>query len=162
MWWYSWEVFLSNFVLFTCICMHNLWKTKGSNSPWDLYWGKQNIQAKKVYSSTSRGVGATSSPGRFSLALEVGREKRPGGRGWSGRSLRKLTYFRLSATDGKTSAPSSYILSIVFVTNFFSFSFFWDTNSEKFDHGVNRRFLIKIDVIFFSPFSTWGARSVSL
>ena len=78
-----------------------------------------------------------------------GAGKAPWGRGWSGRSLRELTYFRLSATDGKTSAPSSYILSIVFVTNFFSFSFFWDTNSEKFDHGVNRRFLIKIDVIFF-------------
>ena len=98
MWWYSWEVFnnnnnnnnnnnkcylarvissvisslfLPNFVLFTCICKHNLWKTKESNSPWDLCWGKQNIQAKKVYSSTSRGVGATSFPGRFSLALEV-------------------------------------------------------------------------------------------
>ena len=53
-------------------------KNKRVKFPWDLYWGKQNIQAKKVYSSTSRGVGATSSPGRFSLALEVGREKRPG------------------------------------------------------------------------------------
>ena len=46
--------------------------------PWDLCWGKHNIEAKKVYSCTSRGLKATSSPGRFILALEVGREKRPG------------------------------------------------------------------------------------
>ena len=78
-----------------------------------------------------------------------GAGKAPWGRGWSGRSLRELTYFRLSETDGNTSALSSYILSIVFVTNFFSFSFFWDFNSEKSDDGANLRFLIKIDVIFF-------------
>jgi len=53
-------------------------KRQRDNFPWDFYWGKQNIDAKKVYSYTSRGVGATSSPGRFSLALEVGLEKRPG------------------------------------------------------------------------------------
>ena len=53
-------------------------KRKRNNFPWDLCWGKLNIEAKKVYSSTSRGVGATSSPGRFSLALDVWREKRPG------------------------------------------------------------------------------------
>ena len=78
-----------------------------------------------------------------------GAGKAPWGRGWSGRSLRELTYFRLSETDGNTSALSSYILSIAFVTNFFSFSFFWDFNSEKSDDGANLRFLIKIDVIFF-------------
>ena len=53
-------------------------KKKRVRLPWDLCWGKLNIEAKKVYSSTSRGLGATSSPGRFFLALEVGREKRPG------------------------------------------------------------------------------------
>ena len=102
-------------------------------------FGYSSVQVKQCCLAHHRGAQAHS--------------KRPlWGRGWSGRSLRELTYFRLSATDGKTSAPSSYILSIVFVTNFFSFSFFWDTNSEKFDHGVNRRFLIKIDVIFFFTF----------
>ena len=38
----------------------------------------------------------------------------------------------------------------MFVTNFFSFSFFCDTNSEKFDDGANLRFLMKIDDIFLN------------
>ena len=32
-WYYSKELFFSNFVLCTCICMYNLWKDKGSSSP---------------------------------------------------------------------------------------------------------------------------------
>ena len=78
MWCYAGELFLWNFVLFTCICTHNLWKdkrqiplgksleissysrayvhiiyekTKGK-SLWEnhmTYIGKQNIQAKEVY-----------------------------------------------------------------------------------------------------------------
>ena len=33
MWQHSRELFLSDFVLFTCISTHNLWKDKGSSSP---------------------------------------------------------------------------------------------------------------------------------
>ena len=53
MWWYSRELFLSNFVLFTCICTHNLWKDKGSSSP-GASIGKQNTQAKEVYLKASK------------------------------------------------------------------------------------------------------------
>ena len=46
------EKFLSNFVLFMGICMYNLWKDKGSSSL-GTSTGKQNIQAKEVYSHGS-------------------------------------------------------------------------------------------------------------
>ena len=43
------EKFLSNFVLFMGISTHNLWKDEGSSSL-GTSSGKQNIQAKEVYS----------------------------------------------------------------------------------------------------------------
>ena len=46
------EKFLSNFVLFMGIWTYNLWKDKGSSSL-GTSTGKQNIQAKEVYSHGS-------------------------------------------------------------------------------------------------------------
>ena len=101
--------------------MHNLWKTKGSNSPWDLYWGKQNIQAKKVYSSTSRGVGATSSPGRFSLAFEMGREKRPGDEVGVGGACESWLISGYQQQTGKLQHPQaiSYRLCLLRISSVF-------------------------------------------
>ena len=52
MWCYHGELFLWNFVLFSCICTHNLWKDKRANPFGNITWptlGKQNVQAKGVY-----------------------------------------------------------------------------------------------------------------
>ena len=52
-WCYSREQPLSNVVLCTCICMHNLWKNKKENITWSEM-GKQNVQVKEVHWSRHR------------------------------------------------------------------------------------------------------------
>ena len=52
MWQHSRELFLSDFVLFTCICTHNLWKDKGSSSPGTSIGKTKHTPAKEVYLPT--------------------------------------------------------------------------------------------------------------